>query len=187
MRRKVMVLVVALLAWGLAGSSAGARDISADLWGITWQTDAVQLQQRLSQQGFIRQQQGCDQAGHVWQWFDHGVFFALPSGVAVEWQDERLASIHVVAEGLTRAAVNASYQQIKDYLTINYGQPTTVDRYMLKIYPGVWVDTVKWVTTDEQGEIMITVETGVPDEITGAFAPDNQADITITFERMNKS
>jgi len=155
----VQLLVVVMLLFG----SAEAKGIEAGLGGIGWGTDAKQVKQCLEGQGFELIEQGKDTNGRHWQRFGNSLFSSFYSDVQVVWQSNKLSEINIESTGVFLLGTEFTYQNLVTQFTGEYGQPAERDKYMLKIFPGIWVETTKWmVSVNDAPSFEVTVVQNSP-------------------------
>lgn len=142
----ILQLLVVLV---LFCSGAEAKGIEAELWGISWDADASQVKQSLEGQGLVLIEQGKDSNGNQWQKFGNGLYSGFQCDVKVVWQEKCLAEINIESTGVFLLGTESTYRKLEARFTDEYGQPKEKDRYMLKIFPGIWVELAKWVVTDQ--------------------------------------
>lgn len=175
----VQLLVVVMFLFG----SAEAKGIEAVLWEIGWDADAKQVKQCLEGQGFERIEQGKDMNGRQWQKFRNGLFSGFQCDIQVVWQSKQLAEINIESTGAFLLGTEFTYRNLVEQFTSEYGRPTEQDKYMLKIFPGIWVETVKWtvIANGAPSFEVIVVQNSPADKL--GFEAADPSKISISFKK----
>ncbi len=143
--KQVSKILPFLLVTMLLFSSVEAKGIEVGLGEISWDTDKKQVTQYLKGQGFEFVEQGKDEEGRQWQKFNNGQLFGFYSGVRLVWQSQQLAEVNIESQGVFFLGTEFTYQKLLAQFTDEYGPATGHNKYMLKIFPGIWVATTQWV------------------------------------------
>jgi len=183
-RRKNIIIVQLLVVVMFLFGSAEAKGIEAGLYGIGWDTNAKQVKQCLEGQGFELLEQGKDLHERRWQRFGNGLFSGIHSDVQVVWQSKQLAEINIESTGVFLLGTEFTYRNLVARFTGEYGQPTERDKYMLKVFPGIWVEITKWTVNVSGGpSFEVTVVQSSPaDEL--VFQSAHPSKISISFKNI---
>lgn len=174
----IQLLVVAMLLFG----SAEAKAIETGLGEIGWDSNAAEVKQSLEGQGFEFFGQGIDAEGRQWQKFGNGQFSNFHCTIQTVWQSQRLEEINIESTGTFLLGTEYTYRNLVTRLAEQYGPPAEQDKYMLKIFPGIWVETMKWtVSVDGAPSFEIIAVQNNPAH---AFGPESRhiGKIGITFK-----
>jgi len=183
-REKAMTIVQLLVVVMLLFGSAEAKGIETGLGEIGWGTDAKQVKQCLEGQGFELIEQGKDRNGWHWQRFGNSLFSSFYSNIQVVWQSNKLSEINIESTGVFLLGTEFTYQNLVAQFTSEYGQPAERDKYMLKTFPGIWVETTKWMVSvnDNPSFEVIVVQNSPADKLETKSAHVSR--ISILFKKI---
>jgi|GEM_PF-5078058 len=140
----VQMLVIVMFLCG----SAEAKGIEAGLGKMAWDMDTKQVKECLKGQGFELIEEGKDPDGRNFQRFGNSQFSSFYSNIHTVWQSKQLAEINIESSGVFLLGAEFTYRNLVAQFTDEYGQPVNQDKYMLKIFPGIWVETTTWLVDD---------------------------------------
>lgn len=143
-RAAAVQLLVALV---LLCGGAEAKPIEAGLWEIGWDADAKAVEQILGKQGFVLLDQVKDADGNTRQRFGNGLYAGFRCEIEAVWQAKHLAEVNISSAGRLLLGSDAAFHKLEVRFTEEYGEPREREAHMLKIFPGVWVEGVKWTVT----------------------------------------
>jgi len=173
----IQILLILVVFFG----SAEARGIEAGLGGISWESDTNQVQQALAGQGFVFVEQGNTPDGNRWERYGNGLFSGFLCDIKVVWQSKRLAWIDIESR-IFLLGPESTYRKLVTQFAVEYGQPQETDRYMLKMYPGLWIEWAKWTVTGKgEPSFTVTVMQNSPAEAGSA----GSGEIKISFQKIS--
>jgi hypothetical protein len=164
--------------------TAEAKGIETGLWGLGWDANPNQAKQALEGQGFVLLDQGNDGAGISWIKFGNGQYTGFPCEVKVIWQAGQLAEISIESTEEFLLGSDLTYRNLSARFSEQYGPPRQSEAYMLKIFPGVWVEWSSWtVALKDVPTYAVKLEQNKPAEKL-AGEPTRQEKIIVLFQKI---
>ena len=164
-------------------ANAEARGIEAGLWGIGWDSPATEIQTVLENQGFAAAGRGEEGDGLIWQEYSGGQYADFPYRIRMFWQGENLRRISLESAEAFLLGTDFPYRNLTAKFTQQFGPPQGGDAYMLKIFPGIWVEWARWTVTDQGSPPYTVTLSRQKPAYPHQDDPDKPAKISILFER----
>lgn len=147
---RLIVIQIALTLMLFCGG-VEAKGLETALWGIGWEADNKSVKQIMENNRFTLLNEGKYQDGKAWQRYGDGLYSGFQCDIEYVWQAGSLSAVNIESKGLFLLGPDSIFQSLVTQFTDEYGQPSEREAYMLKIFPGIWVEGVKWLVTGNGG------------------------------------